>query len=249
MSEIWAGRGGPDACAELTGELWRMVESQEQIATTTLVDTLAEQAELERLLERSKPPRRGTEHLHYLLATPFRYPPLPHGSRFGSRFEPSLFYGSIDGSALLAETAYYRFVFVAGPVAPFPSPLLTHHTAFSARFGSARGVRLEAPPFDAHRARLTSPVSYADTQALGAAMRGDGVEAFSFVSARDPDGGLNAALFEPAALADTSPRAQVAWSCETTAEAVTLHQHSSHRVTTFPRATFLVAGRLPAPAT
>jgi hypothetical protein len=72
-----------------------MVESQQQIATSSLVDDLAEQALLEELIERSKPPlRSGTERLHYLLATPFRYPPLRHGSRFGGRFEPSLLYGA-----------------------------------------------------------------------------------------------------------------------------------------------------------
>jgi hypothetical protein len=249
MSAIWADSGGLAAASTVAGKLWRMVESQEQIATMALVDTLAEQAELERLIERSKPPRQGTEHLHYLLATPFRYPPLRHGSRFGSCFEPSLYYGALQTSALLAETAYYRFVFAAGPARPFPAPLLTHHTAFSARFRAGRGVRLQAPPFDRHRERLTSRISYADTQALGTAMRADGVQAFTFVSARDPEEALNAALFEPSALVDTSPREQASWSCETTATMVTLREHAAHRVTAFALATFLVDGRLPAPAT
>jgi hypothetical protein len=248
MSAIWAEAGGPAAAGMVAGELWRMVESQEQIATMALVDTLAEQAELERLIERSKPRREDTAHLHYLLATPFRYPPLRHGSRFGSRFDPSLFYGSLHSSALLAETAYYRFVFAAGPARPFPAPLLTHHTAFSARFRAMRGVRLQAPPFQQHRARLTSRISYAETQALGAAMRADGVQAFTFVSARDPQEGLNAALFEPSALVDTAPRRQAAWSCETTATMVTLRDHTAHLVNTFPLDTFLVDGRLPTPA-
>jgi hypothetical protein len=249
VSDIWAAGGGLAASVSLTGELWRMVESQEQIATMALVDSLAEQAELERLLERSKPPRRGTEHLHYLLATPFRYPPLRHGSRFGGRFEPSLYYGSLDATALLAETAFYRFVFVSGPTQPFPTPLHSHHTAFSALFSAERGIRLDAPPFDRHRARLSSPVSYLDTQALGAAMRADGVEAFTFLSARDPAAGSNAALFEPSALVDARPREQAAWACETTATTVTLRQHAAHHVTVFSLASFLFDGRLPAPAT
>jgi hypothetical protein len=55
-----------------------MVESQEQIATRGYVDTLAEQSVLEELLEESKPayPDKTTD-LHYLLKTPFRYPPPP----------------------------------------------------------------------------------------------------------------------------------------------------------------------------
>ena len=60
------------------GRLLRLVESQEQVATNSLVRTLAEQALLEDLIEASKPPLPATGHgLHYLLATPFRYPPLP----------------------------------------------------------------------------------------------------------------------------------------------------------------------------
>jgi len=226
-----------------------MVESQQDIATHALVDTLEEQAALEGLLERTKPPRPGTGRLHYLLATPFRYPPLRHGSRFGRRFEPSLCYGAIHRSALLAEAAYYRFVFVAGLATPFPGPLLTRHTAFSARFRTRHGLRLESAPFSDHRGALTAPDDYAATQALGSALREHGIGAFTFTSARDPEGGLNAALFEPAALADRTPRAQTPWTCETTAERVTWREHGAHDVVALPRETFLVASVLPAPAT
>lgn len=248
MSDIWRACAEQVTPATLTGTLWRMVESQEEIATNALVDTLDEQAALERLLERTKPPRAGTEHLHYLLATPFRYPPLRYGSRFGRRFEPSLFYGSIQRSALLGEAAYYRFVFAAGLATPFPKPLITRHTAFAARYRSARGLRLEQVPFSAHHAALTSPVDYTATQALGSAMREHGIGAFTFVSARDPDRGLNAALFDPSALADRTPRAQAPWTCETTAERVTWREHGAHEVVAFSIQVFLVEGALPAPA-
>ncbi|MDZ7784242.1 MAG: RES family NAD+ phosphorylase [Halioglobus sp.] len=248
MSDIWRACSGRAAPATLTGTLWRMVESQEEIATNALVDTLDEQAALERLLDATKPRRRGIGRLHYLLATPFRYPPLRHGSRFGRRFEPSLFYGSIHRSALLSEAAYYRFVFAAGPATPFSRPLVTRHTAFSARFRTARGLRLEQPPFSVHRAALTSPEDYAATQALGSAMRESGIGAFTFTSARDPEQRLNGALFEPAALADRAPRAQVSWTCETTAERVTWREQGAHEVVTLPRGAFLVEGVLPAPA-
>jgi len=248
LSEIWQACAPRTTPGNLTGTLWRMVESQEEIATNALVDTLEEQAALEALLERTKPRRPGTERLHYLLATPFRYPPLRHGSRFGRRFEPGLFYGSIHRSALLAEAAYYRFVFAAGLVTPFPHPLVTRHTAFSARWRTRHGLRLEAPPFAEHRAALTAPDDYTATQALGSALREQGIGAFTFTSARDPEGGLNAALFEPAALADRAPRAQTPWTCETTAERVTWREHGAHEVVALPRQTFLVDGKLPAPA-
>ena len=117
--DIWAACSAAARPAPLRGTLVRLIENQEQVATQGLVDTLAEQALLEELLERSKPPRPpGTERLHYLLATPFRYPPLRHGSRFGAREDPSLFYGSRQLPGALAEGAYYRFVFFHGMTTP-----------------------------------------------------------------------------------------------------------------------------------
>ena len=90
MSDLWPLCREALQIGPLVGELLRLVESQEQVAASTLVDDLGEQALLEDLLDNAKPPRRpGTEGLHYLLATPFRYPPLRHGSRFGNRFEPA----------------------------------------------------------------------------------------------------------------------------------------------------------------
>lgn len=113
-----------------------IVESQEQIATLSLVDDLAEQNLLEGLLERSKPSLpAGCKGLHDLLSTPFRYPPLRHGSRFGSRAEPGLLYGARRLPTVLAEAAYYRFVFWIGMTTPPPAgQLLTQHSVFWARF-------------------------------------------------------------------------------------------------------------------
>jgi hypothetical protein len=228
----------------LSGVLLRMVESQEQIATTKLVDTLDEQAALEEMLEVSKPPGPGARR-HYLLSTPFRYPPLQHGSRFGARFEPSLFYGSLSRASLLAEAAFYRFFFWHGMAAPPKDAFVTQHTAFSARYRTGKGLRLQAPPFDAHRAALTDPASYAETQALGQALRGAGVEAFEFVSARDPQGGLNVALFTPKALASSKPLGQERWVCRTDGEQVQFLCETDSAVYTYPLDTFLVAGKLP----
>jgi hypothetical protein len=137
MSDIWATGAGQVELAQVCEAAWRMVESQEEIATSTLVDTLAEQAELERLLDSSKLSGRGTKPLHYLLA------------RQGAR-----------------------------------------------------------------------------------------VEAFTFVSARDPFSGINAALFTPSAFEGFEPREQTAWSCETTPTTVTLRQHATYRVPTYPSRPF-----------
>lgn len=80
VSEIWRQCKGERHIRPLQGRLVRLVESQEQVATLQLVDTLEEQALLEELLESSKPPvPADAEPLHYLLKTPFRYPPLRWG--------------------------------------------------------------------------------------------------------------------------------------------------------------------------
>jgi hypothetical protein len=56
---------------------WRVVETQQDSSTRRLVDSAAEHELLEALLDESKPPvPDGCRGLHYLLFTPFRYPPL-----------------------------------------------------------------------------------------------------------------------------------------------------------------------------
>ena len=54
--DIWQQCAGERQVRPLRGKLLRMVESQAQVATSQLVDNLAEQALLEDLLENSKPP-------------------------------------------------------------------------------------------------------------------------------------------------------------------------------------------------
>ena len=77
-------------------DLWRAVEAQHRVSTMVLVDTLDEQALLEHILDDSKPGLEAAaqRELHYLLFTPFRYPPLPRGSRFRAPGEPGVFYGA-----------------------------------------------------------------------------------------------------------------------------------------------------------
>lgn len=232
------------------GELVRVVESQEQVATAALVDNLSEQAMLEELLELSKPPpRTGTEGLHYLLASPFRYPPLRHGSRFGSRLEPSLFYGAKSVATALAESAYYRLVFWNGMKRPPPGGrLLTQHTAFRARFHTDRGLRLQEPPCAAQQHILTDPGEYVATQAFGKRLRNLGTQAIEYTSARDPMKGLNVALFAPQTLTSRRPIRPEPWLCETRAEWVIYsapHQRGIHR---FLATTFQVDGQLPRPS-
>lgn len=233
----------------LGGTVLRLVESQEQVATNRLVDSLEEQALLESLLESSKPPApAGSRRLHYLLATPFRYPPLRHGSRFGGRFEPSLFYGARRLETVLAESAYYRLLFFAGMATPPAQPLRTQHTLFSAGIATRRGLRLQAAPFDAVRAALVDPVDYRVPQRLGSAMREAGIEAFEYPSARDPAQGINVALFAPAALSGNRPLSTQAWLAETALAGVSFYSAEAGGVHRYLRSQFEVDGVLPAPA-
>jgi hypothetical protein len=249
MDLLTACRDALQPCP-IHGELIRIVESQEHVATNNLVDNFAEQELLESLIEQTKPHARDNGAvLHYLLATPFRYPPLPWGSRFGSRFEPGIFYGSQQLPTALAETAFYRFVFWFGmSMPPASGKFLTQHSVFSVRYRSRKGLQLHKPPFADHEQQLRNPADYHVTQAVGAAMREAGIEAFEYVSARDPDRGLNGALFSPRALATREPCFQQLWLCDTTAEQVSFYASADSQSWYFPLDMFLHDGHFPKPA-
>ena len=244
-----------DAClvdaqpGKLAGKMLRLVESQEQVATNQLVTSLERQAVLEDMLEMTKPRlRKGTAQLHYLLAAPFRYPPLKHGSRFGNRSKPSLFYGSLEKETVLAEAAYYRFIFWHGMATPPAGKLDTQHTLFSASYRTDQGLRLQDSPFATHRNVLASPSDYRASQALGSVLRAADIEAFEFISARDPEKGVNVALFTPQALAKKEPDSQEAWLCELTSEYVRFRTAYGRKSHDFPLVLFQVGGKLPWPA-
>ena len=246
--DIWAACKEEVTLSAIEGEAIRIVESQEQVATSSLVDGLAEQSLLEEMLERSKPPfPAGTEGLHYLLATPFRYPPLPCGSRFGRRLEPGLFYASQKLATALAEAAYYRFVFWSGmEESPPSSRFMTQHTVFAVNYSTATGLQLQRPPFAAYETLLTDPTDYVITQQLGSVMRAEGVSAFEYVSARDPNKGTNVALYTPEAFKGKQPLYQQSWLCETRPDRVVFARPND--VYQFSLDTYLVDGLFPQPA-
>ena len=221
MIDIWSQVADRITPGLVGGTLTRLVESQEQVATAKLVQgDLDKQAVLETMLEPTKPARRpGTENLDYLLSTPWRYPPLKYGSRYGRRFEPSLFYGALGTGTCLAEGAYYRWVFFTDMQQP-PDSIRSQHTLYQAQYRSEKGLRLQHVPFDQYRAILTHKSNYECSQTLGTQLRNAGIEVFEYPSARDIDGGNNVALFTPAALNSTHAEKQRAWLCTTSAQEV-----------------------------
>nr|WP_284041607.1 RES family NAD+ phosphorylase [Halomonas olivaria] len=227
-----------------------MVESQEQVATLDYVDTLEEQEILEALLEAAKPPLPVQEQdLHYLLKTPFRYPPLKWGSRFGRVHEPSIFYGGQKIATTLAESAYYRLVFwYSMDGTAVAESLRSEHTLFSVDYAAKQGVRLNAGAFIDHIEALRHPVDYTHCQSLGSVMRVAGVEAFEYASARDQQGGTCVGLFTPAALTQHQPGEMSAWFCITTASQVSFKRKDASGVMIYPLDDFLYNGVLPFPA-
>ncbi len=249
-SSIWTRCGDVSSRRRLAARAFRAVEAQHRISTRKLTDSDAEQVLLEELLEDSKPAVTGDlEGLHYLLFTPFRYPPLRHGSRFGVKTERGIWYGSQTLPTCFAEVAYYRLVFLEGTAADL-SPLLVELTSFQAVIRTTRGVDLTSEPFRTYHGRIGSPSRYESSQKLGADMRADGVEAARYPSARDR-GGVNVAVFSPRAFARREPEKLETWLCVATKERVEFSRMDFLRgreSILYERASFEVKGRLPAPA-
>ena len=178
-----------------------------------IVDTLAEQARLEELLEESKPAvPPECRHLHYLLFTPFRYgAPYPRGSRFRrAGHTAGVFYASQTVTTAVAEMAFFRLLFFAdSPATPWPVNAI-EHTVFQARFRTSRGLDLLAAPFDRDRAQWMHPTDYSACQQLADDARRAGVDVIRYASARDPRG-VNIALLTCATFSVTAPLDRETW--------------------------------------
>ena len=115
--------------------------------------SLAEQAVLEDLLEACKPrlPQPAAD-LHYLLATPFRYPPLQvrFAIRSPHRAEPVLCVARASVPCWPRPRITDSCSGRAWQTAP-TAPLTTQHSCSAPRSRPARGLRLQRPPFDEFR--------------------------------------------------------------------------------------------------
>lgn len=189
---IWEECNGAKRSLSLTLEPWRIVEAQHISSSRDLVDTKEEHELLEEMLEFSKPPIVPKKH--YLITTPFRYPPLEYGSRFGRIFEPSLWYGALKLTTALAEAAFYRLKFFADTHASLGF-IEIPMTAFKVYLHTLKGIDLTAPPFITYQGQISHPSSYEYSQPLGTSMREAGMGAFIFTSARDKKEGKNVGVF------------------------------------------------------
>jgi hypothetical protein len=212
-----------------TGLLWRGVEAQHRVATMRLVDSLAEQAELERMLEASKPPLpAAAQGRHYLIATPFRYR-SPHASRFRGAADPGVWYGAKDKHTACVEVGYWRWRFLMDSAGLRDGELITEHTFFQAQV-RGRAIDLTRPPWSAAATQWAHRSDYRACQALGRAARSQaGVQWLRYASVRHP-GGICAAVFAPDCLTLPDPSRLETWVCKVTA-AQALMLHDEDRLT------------------
>ena len=249
--DIWTLSGGLSNARPIALDPWRTVEAQHKVSTRKLVDTLEEQELLEGIVDGVKPPlpdAGGFAGLDYLLSTPFRYPPLKYGSRFGTTLERGIFYAARDLATSLAEKAYYQLLFLAGTTVSLQG-LSTDWTAFQSQVATEHGIDLTAPSFAPFADAISSPSSYQATHRLGAAMRAAGVVAFLYPSARCPHRGDAVGLFQPA----FKRRAPLAssmqtWRCLTTPAGCELVRLNGNDRLAFPRAIFQRDGAFPMPS-
>lgn len=234
----------------LSAEVFRVAESQQKVATNTLVDTLEEQKMLEEMLNRVKPKiPQACEQYDYLIYTPFRYPPLKHGSRFGKKIHPSIFYGSKNIEAAFAELAYYRFVYYDGMMAaPKKKQKVTQHASFCIDLQAEKGIALNKVPFNKYKNKISDPTSYDISQKIGEEMRDQGVQAFSYFSARAQDE-VNMGIFTCNAIKSLVPEGLGHWSCITRDKSVIIRSLDDRWSSiSFEIEQFLVNGMLPSPA-
>ncbi|SDD04298.1 RES domain-containing protein [Cupriavidus sp. YR651] len=190
--------------------LWRAVEAQHVVSTMPLVDSLEEQAVLEAVLDAGKPViPPDARHLHYLIFTPFRYPPSPWGSRFRGGQDPGVFYGADAIRTACAELGYWRWRFLLDSPA-LPRIDARAQTLFQVSV-KTDGVALDAPPFAEDAARWTNPDDHASCQDFGRIAREAGIGLIRYMSVRDPERGPCAAVLTPRAFDHPNPLATTTW--------------------------------------
>lgn len=211
---IWTPGALSSEARPHAGPGWRLVEAQHRVSTLKLVDTLADQALLEHILEETKPAvPPECRSLDYLLSTPFRYGSVyPRGSRFRRAGKtPGIWYGAEQPETAVAEMVFYRLLFYAeSPATPFPDDA-ADYTAFSVDLQTPMALDLMAPPLARDSAHWTHLTDYAACQALADTARIAGIALIRFRSVRAPETGVNLAVLSCKAFLSREPTARQTW--------------------------------------
>lgn len=180
---------------------------------------------LERLIDRTKPPvPPECRHLDFLLSTPFRYGAVyPTGSRFRrAGMTEGVFYAAETSVTAVAEMTFYRLLFFAeSPTTPWPTNP-AEYTAFAADYATNKAIDLTKCSAK-EMGQWIHPTDYSRCQALADAARVAEVEVIRYISARNPDQGINLALLTCRAFAKPRPTDFQTWRIhvsETGAQAV-----------------------------
>jgi len=172
------------------GAGWRAVEAQHKVATMGLVNgNIGAQGVLEDILEQAKPVLpQSAQGLHWLLSTPFRYWPLPGGSRFRRREDPGVFYGAEERETACAEAGYWRLrfwnesAFLGQQSKSIPVTLFEFHAA------TPRALDLTEPPLAEDGSFWIHKSDYTETQALAECARQANADALRYESVRRAGG-------------------------------------------------------------
>lgn len=236
-----------DHIVSLRRDLWRIVETQEVAATREITDSAREQSRLEELLEQAKPPvPKDCLGLSYLLFTPFRYPPLDYGSRFGSTFERGIFYGSKELETAFTETAVYLWLFQSGPFELGPLKQISdQRTALRVAAASDQALDLTDDRFVEMHVEITDPADWGYTQKLGKAIREQGIAFFCYPSARRKQG-TNIAVLSPGAFTSPESLEQQHWNLKLDRDTCWFGCHGES--VEFTRSDFEVDNEIPHPA-
>jgi len=204
-SPIWTPAAVLSEAWDHQSKIWRIVEAQHVVSTMKIVDSLAEQALLEEILEQGKPPvPTETAGLHYLLSTPFRYNTLfPKGSRFRAPSDPGVFYGAERVKTAAAEIGYHRWQFLQDSLNLDRLPP-AQFNAFSVPV-MGKMVDLRLAPFKRDSLFWTDPDNYSTTQAFANVARQASLAAILYHSVRDPEPHCCTALLTPKAFAAKNP--------------------------------------------
>ena len=195
------------------GSVWRLVESQSQIATVRITDTLDEQARLEALLDRTKPtwPVK-CEGMDFLLATPFRYWPYPNGSRFRrAQQQDGVFYAAETVKTAVAEMSFYRLMFFMESPEMRRSASAMEMSAFSVDVRTDIAVDLTQLPFSEKADWWQNATDYSKCQDLSDQARMIGAGAIRYRSVRCPDQGINLAILDPDVFVDRLIKQRQTW--------------------------------------
>ncbi len=251
--DIWTQCAQKFKFSSFDGNPYRVVEAQHIIATRKLVDSDEEQAVLEDLIDEAKPRKPYDDECksyHYLLWTPFRYPPLPYGSRFGSPDRRGLWYGSMEIETAFAEKAYYTFLLRSGSKADF-GVFDTHITTFCVSVSTRASVDLTRLPFKKFEKELTAPDSYTHSQRIGSELRDQNTEVICFKPARYSNSGVNIAIIKISAFKNHKPQEANSWFCTSSEKTVEFKpagpQSPSAKRTIFQLSDFEIDGKLPSP--